>query len=93
MLSILLGGKDSTLLPGGMSFTRVVADSSKGLYTLNVDAQTNNAGQVSLYVDALRKLPTCESVEPQILQTRGDLTTFRLTVKFRPDAVKPTSAE
>ena len=92
MLSILLGGKESSLLPPGMAFTRVVADSSKGLYTLTVDAQTNNAGQVSLYETALKKLPACEDVNVQVQGTRGELTTFRLTVKFRPDAVKPASA-
>jgi hypothetical protein len=92
MLSILLGGKESSLLPPGMAFTRVVADSAKGLYTLTVDAQTNNAGQVSVYETALKKLPACEDVNVQVQGTRGELTTFRLTVKFRPDAVKPTSA-
>jgi hypothetical protein len=92
MLSIVLGGEDSSLKPPGTSFTRVVADSSKGLYSVRIDAQTNNAGEVSLYGDALRKLPVCESVDVQIVNARGDLTTFSLFVTFKHDAVKPNSA-
>lgn len=91
MLTIVMGA-NRELLPPDMIFTRVQADTSKGLYTLNVDGQTNNAGQISLYQSALEKLPACEKVDMQPTGTRGDLTTFRLVVTFKPDAVKPTSA-
>jgi hypothetical protein len=91
MLTAVMG-VNSELLPAGMIFTRVVADTSKGLYTLNVEGQTNNAGQISLYQSALEKLPACEKVDMQPQGTRGDLTTFKLTVTFKPDAVKPVSA-
>ena len=93
MLTIVLGGVESSLLPPGMMFTNVKAGSSSGLYTLVVDAQTNNAGQVSVYQSALEKLPACEKVDVQLKGTRGDLTTFTLTITFKPDAVKPNSAE
>jgi len=91
MLTVVMG-VNRELLPPEMIFTRVVADTSKGLYTLNVEGQTNNAGQISLYQSALEKLPACEKVDMQPTGTRGDLTTFRLVVTFKPDAVKPVSA-
>lgn len=91
MLTIVLGGADSSLLPPGMMFTNVKAGTASGLYTLVVDAQTNNAGEVSVYQNALEKLPACEKVDVQLKGTRGDLTTFTLTITFKPEAVKPAS--
>ncbi len=92
MMSVILGGEDSKLRPPGVTFNRLVADIKNGLYTLIVDAQTNNAGEVSLYETVLKKLPAVEDANAQIQSTRGELTTFRLTVKFRPGAVKPDSS-
>ncbi len=92
MLTIVLGGVDSSLLPSGMMFTNVKAATTSGLYTLIVDAQTDNAGQVSVYQTAIRNLPGCENVDVQLKGTRGALTTFTLTITFKPDAIKPTSA-
>jgi hypothetical protein len=57
MLTIVLGGADSSLLPPGMMFTSVKAGAASGLYTLIIDAQTNNAGQVSVYQSALESFP------------------------------------
>lgn len=91
MLTIVLGGADSSLLPPGMMFTSVKAGSASGLYTLIIDAQTSNAGQVSVYQTALEKLPACEKVDVQLRNTRGELTTFTLTVTFKPEAVRPAS--
>ncbi len=91
MLTVIMG-VNGEILPPGMIFLRVNADTSKGLYTLNAEGQTNNAGQISLYQSALEKLPACEKVEIQPLPGRGDLTPFRLTVTFKPDAVKPVPA-
>jgi hypothetical protein len=74
-----------------MIFTRISADAAKGLYTLNIEGSTNNAGQISIYQSALEKLPACEKVDMQVTNTRGDLTIFRLVVTFKPDAVKSAS--
>jgi hypothetical protein len=90
MLGVVTG-KDRELLPAGMIFTRISADAAKGLYTLNIEGSTNNAGQISIYQSALEKLPACEKVDMQVTNTRGDLTIFRLVVTFKPDAVKSAS--
>jgi hypothetical protein len=93
MLSALLGPDDEhSLKPAGVSFNRLVTDSKTGLYTVVIDAQTNNAGEVSLYESALKKLPAVEDASAQIQSARGDLTTFRLVVKFKPGAIKPDAS-
>jgi hypothetical protein len=88
MLTVVMG-VDRELLPPGMIFTRVQAATASGLYTLNIEGRTNNAGQISLYQSALEKLPACEKVDMQPQGTRGDLTPFKLTVTFRSNAIKP----
>jgi len=91
-MMVAIKGQGRELLPPGMIFTRVTADAQKSLYTLRVDAQTNNAGEVSLYESALKKLPICEEVNVQLGNARGDVTPFTITVKFKPDAIKPAPA-
>lgn len=91
MLTVVMG-ENSEILPAGMIFSRVVASSATGLYTLNIEGQTNNAGQISQYQTALEKLPACEKVEMRPTRTRGNLTEFTLKVTFKPDAVKPVPA-
>lgn len=66
-----------------------VSAQTAGLYTIRVSAKTNNAGQISLYQNALEKLPACEHVEVIDPRTRGDTATFTLVVTFKPDSVKP----
>lgn len=75
--------------PDDIIFTRVQAEKSLGLYTIIVDAQTTNAAQMNVYQSALEKLPACEQVELRPQPSRGELTIFRLTVTFKPDALKP----
>ena len=77
--------------PDEVIFTRVQADQSAGLYTIIVDAQTTNAAQINVYQSALEKLPGPESVEVRLQPSRGELAVFRLTVTFKPDALKPVS--
>lgn len=91
MLTIIMG-VNSELLPPGMIFKRVNASTANGLYALNVEGQTNNAGQISLYQSALEKLSACEKVDIQPQPGRGDLVPFKLTVTFKSDAVKPVPA-
>jgi len=74
--------------PPEIVFTRTYTKAGS-IYTLFVDAKTNNAGQMSVYQSALEKLPSCEKVEILNLNTRGDTVTFTLVVTFKPDSVKP----
>ncbi len=91
MLTVIMG-ENREIIPPNMKFTRVQADTTRGIYTLTVEGQTNNAGEISLYQAALEKLPACEKVEIQPLPGRGDLAPFRLVVTFKRDAIKPVTA-
>jgi hypothetical protein len=84
-----LSGVNRETMPADLFFTRMLADSKNGLYTLRLEGQTNNSGQMSLYKSALEKLPACEKVELQPGVTRGDTATFLLIVTFKPEALQP----
>jgi hypothetical protein len=73
--------------PDGIQWARVT---TKGRYTLIIDAKSNNSSDNGAYAASLRALPECESVEatsPQLMA--NGTSTFTLTIKFRPGAVKP----
>lgn len=75
--------------PDEITFTRAVAERSKGLYTLVVEGTTANAAQINVYEAALRALPSVKNAAATIAQMRPDRTSFYLTVEFKPDVLKP----
>lgn len=76
---------------GDIQFTRAYTKKDKGLYTIFVDAKTNNAAQIPTFKTALKQLAECESVESIDERIRNETATFTLIVTFKPDAVKPSS--
>ncbi|MDO8540828.1 MAG: hypothetical protein Q7S40_10365 [Opitutaceae bacterium] len=90
MVTVLVG-EDGARKPSDIQFTKVKAEQASGLYTVYIDGITNNTAQVNAYGATLAQLPQVERVDPQIAAMRGNVTTFRLTVVFKPDAVKPVS--
>lgn len=84
-------GENLERKPAEIQFTRVSADQSAGLYTLIVDARTNDPAQVNAYEATLKNLPSVQSADAKFGQVGGDRATFTLTVVFKPDALKPTA--
>jgi hypothetical protein len=72
--------------PRSIQFLRAT---TKGLYTLEVEAQTPNAADVGGYEVALRGLQTQERVEVRDLRMRDGVTSFVLAVTFKPAALQP----
>ncbi|HEY0943644.1 MAG TPA: hypothetical protein VGD81_00190 [Opitutaceae bacterium] len=70
-----------------------LSTSTRGLYTLEVQAQTNAQNEVEPYRVALNALPACQTVEVQDLRDRGGLTTFKLVVTFKPEAFNQAAVE
>lgn len=70
--------------PDGIQFTRA---STSGQNTLEIEAQTSNAGSVGVYETALRALPALAKVEIRDLRLREGVTTFQLSVTFKPGAL------
>ena len=71
--------------PGSIQFIRAT---SAGLYTMEVEAQTANAADVSQYEAALRTAPEFASIETRDLRSREGVTTFVLTVTFKPESIR-----
>lgn len=69
--------------PGSIVFTRT---STSGRNALEIEGTTGNADDVGAYETALRALETLEKVEIRDLRARDGVTTFALSVAFKPDA-------
>jgi hypothetical protein len=91
MVTVLVG-EDLSRKPADINFTRVRAEQAAGLYTVIVNGQTSNTAQINVYESLISQLPEVERVESHIDQMRGNVTTFTLTVTFKPGAVKPVPA-
>ncbi len=78
MIAIADGPRPETII-----FLRTEAT---GLYTLEIEAETNDIQSIDNYVSALRDLAGIESVDPPDLDTRGSQSTIRLLVRFTSDA-------
>lgn len=79
----------SAVRPPSIQFT---STTTNGLRTLEIQAQTAAQGEIDAFESALRQQAACERVEVQDLVTRPGVTTFKLLVTFKPDAVRPASS-
>jgi hypothetical protein len=75
--------------PPSIQFT---STTTSGLYTLEILAQTAAQGDIDVFESALRQQEACERVEVQDLVSRPGVTTFKLLVTFKPDALRPAAA-
>jgi hypothetical protein len=71
--------------PASISFVRTT---TTGLYSLEIEAQTANAADVSQYEAVLRAAPELAGIETRDLRSREGQTSFILTVTFKPDALR-----
>ena len=78
--------------PGDIVFTKVQTLPAPRLYTLVVDAQTNNPPQIPVYESTLKSSPLIEAAEARMGPTNGNTATFTLTVTFKPETIKPEPA-
>lgn len=78
--------------PGGN--IQFLTMSTSGRYTLQIAAQTASAtiGDIDAFQSALSRHEAIESVEVQGPENRAGVAAFRLTVVFKPDAVKPADS-
>jgi hypothetical protein len=68
--------------PHSIQFTRLA---TSGHNAFEVEAQTGTADDVGTYETALHRLTTLEKVEIRDLRARDGITTFGLTVVFKPE--------
>ena len=77
--------------PPAIQFLRATASSSS-LNTIEIDAQTNNAGEIAAYKTAIEQAPGCDRVEIKDQRTQNNMVSFRLIVTFKPGALTPASS-
>jgi hypothetical protein len=75
--------------PTSIQFLRA---QTSGLYTIMVEAQTTNAGEIAGYKTALEQAPACEKVEIRDQRARDNVVSFTLVVTFKPAALAPATS-
>jgi hypothetical protein len=79
----------STCKPASVQF---ISATTAGNDRLEVEAQTNSPGDVGGYQTALTGLPACAMVEVNDQRTRDGVSTFKLVITFKPEALKPAAS-
>ncbi|MEI6106863.1 MAG: hypothetical protein WCR49_07575, partial [Opitutae bacterium] len=74
------------LRPASIQFTRAV---TLGMAQLEIEAQTGNAADVSQYEAQLRAATEVTGIATRDLRSRNGVTTFILTITFKPEALRP----
>jgi hypothetical protein len=77
--------------PGAPPAIQFIRASTSALNTLEVEAQTDNAGAIPGYRTALEQTGLCDKVEIRDPRTHGNTVTFTLVVTFKKGAVTPDS--
>jgi hypothetical protein len=77
--------------PPAIQFLRAMASSS-ALNTIQIDAQTNNAGEIAAYKEAIEQAPGCDRVEIRDQRTQNNVVSFTLIVTFKPGALAPATS-
>jgi hypothetical protein len=77
--------------PPSIQFLRAAASSSS-LNTIQIDAQTTNAGEIAAYKTAIEQTPGCDRVEIKDQRTQNNVVSFTLIVTFKPGALAPATS-
>src|SRR5271165_5840769 len=77
--------------PPAIQFLRATASASSA-NTIQIDAQTNNAGEIAAYRTAIEQAPGCDRVEIRDQRTQNNVVSFTLIVTFKPGALSPASS-
>jgi hypothetical protein len=86
MISVVAAKK-----PASMQFLRATATTSS-LYTIQIEAQTSNAGEIGGLKTALEQTPGCAHVEIRDQLMRNNVASFTLLVTFKPTALPPATS-
>jgi len=77
--------------PPAIQFLSATA-SAASVNTIQIDAQTNNAGEIAAYKTAIEQTPGCERVEIRDQRTQNNVVSFTLVVTFKPGALAPAAS-
>ena len=77
--------------PPAIQFLRATA-SAGAVNTIQIDAQTSNAGEIAAYRTAIEQTPACDRVEIRDQRTQNNVVSFTLIVTFKPGALSPATS-
>src|ERR1017187_8075095 len=77
--------------PPAIQFLSASASSS-ALNTIQIDAQTSNAGEIAAYKTAIEQSAGCDRVEIKDQRTQNNVVSFTLIVTFKPGALSPATS-
>jgi hypothetical protein len=67
--------------------------STRGLSGLEISAQAANASDVGVYANALKALAALAEVKTGEVRSRDGMTTFVLSLEFKPEALRNGGAK
>jgi hypothetical protein len=89
MISLVSPG---VAMPKAAPTIQFLRATTSALNTIQIEAETHNAGEIAGYKSALEQAPACERVEIRDQRTHDNLVTFTLVVTFRPGALVPATS-
>jgi len=75
--------------PPAIQFLRATTPAQN---TIQIEAQTSNAGEIAGYKTALEKLPSVDRVEIRDQRARDNVVTFTLVITFKTGALQPAAS-
>jgi len=75
--------------PPAIQFLRATTPAQN---TIQIEAQTNNAGEIAGYKSALERTPSIDRVEIRDQRARDNVVTFTLIITFKPGALQPAAS-
>ncbi len=89
MISVVSPEAAEPKAPPAIQFLRATTSARD---TIQIEAQTNNAGEIAGYKAALEQTAGVDRVEIRDQRARDNLVTFTLIVTFKPGAVAPAAS-
>ena len=75
--------------PPAIQFLRATTPAQN---TIQIEAQTSNAGEIAGYRTALEQTPSVDRVEIRDQRARDNIVTFTLIITFKPGALQPAAS-
>ena len=91
-LEMISAVSPETALPKNPPAIQFLRATVGALNTIQVEAQTNNAGEIAGYKTALEQEPGVDRVEIRDQRARDNVVTFTLIVTFKPGALTPAAS-
>lgn len=91
-LEMISAVSPESALPKNPPAIQFLSATAGSLNTIQIEAQTGNAGEIAGYRSALEQAPGVDKVEIRDQRARDNVVTFTLIVTFKPGALAPAAS-